>query len=73
MPSLVVVACFLPGRAKDISAPPRTYYKSINVMNEISSYMKMEVLQNVIYIKNGYLKKLYLKLQKLLSSIIKRR
>jgi hypothetical protein len=24
MPSLVAVACFLPGRAKDLSAPPRT-------------------------------------------------
>jgi len=23
MPSLVAVACFLPGRAKDLSAPPR--------------------------------------------------
>jgi hypothetical protein len=24
IPSLVAVACFLPGRAKDLSAPPRT-------------------------------------------------
>jgi hypothetical protein len=24
IPSLVDVACFLPGRAKDLSAPPRT-------------------------------------------------
>jgi len=25
IPSLVAVACFLPGRAKDLSALPRTY------------------------------------------------
>jgi hypothetical protein len=26
IPILVAVACFLPRRAKDLSAPPRTYY-----------------------------------------------
>jgi len=30
MPSLVAVACFLPGRTKDLSAPPRKHEMCVN-------------------------------------------
>ena len=40
IPSVVAVACFLPGRAEDLSAPPRTISNAIVIVTYETSYKK---------------------------------
>jgi hypothetical protein len=40
-------------QAQHIFIEVNIYYNATNVMDEISSYINAEVLQDVIYIKNG--------------------
>jgi hypothetical protein len=54
IPSLVAVACFLPGRAKDLSAPPPTslFSKDIPVVSVFTVYLIMPEMKDYTAMNN---------------------